>query len=61
MPRLSLPDGTTTDLPEGEPVGSVLPPDAVAARVEGHLRDLSFVPAGDAVVEPVRAHEPDGL
>ncbi|MEX0990060.1 MAG: threonine--tRNA ligase [Actinomycetota bacterium] len=61
MPRLSLPDGTTTDLPEGEPVGSVLPPDAVAARVEGQLRDLSFVPAGDAVVEPVRAHEPDGL
>jgi len=61
VPRVSLADGTTSELPEGEPVGSVLRPDAVAARVDGELRDLSFVPDGDAAVEPVRAHEPDGL
>jgi threonyl-tRNA synthetase len=61
MPTLTLADGTTTDLPEGEPVGSVLPPDAVAARVDGELVDLSFVPATDAKVEPVPPHSEDGL
>ncbi len=44
MPDLRLPDGTTVNLPEGEPVGSALPPGAIAARVDGVLRDLSFVP-----------------
>ena len=44
MPRLTLADGSATELPEGEPVGSVLPPEAIAARVDGELRDLSFVP-----------------
>ncbi|MEX2275495.1 MAG: threonine--tRNA ligase [Actinomycetota bacterium] len=61
MPLLTLADGTTSELPEGEPVGGVLPPDAVAARVDGALSDLSFVPDHDAVVELVSAHEPDGL
>ena len=44
MPRLSLADGSDVELPEGEPVGTVLPADAIAARVDGELRDLSFVP-----------------
>ena len=44
MPHMKLVDGSETDLPEGEPIGSVLPPDAIAARVDGELRDLSFVP-----------------
>ncbi len=35
VPRLSLPDGAHVELPEGEPVGAVLPPDAIAARVDG--------------------------
>jgi threonyl-tRNA synthetase len=61
MPRLTLPDGTQTELPEGEPVGSVLPPEAIAARVDGELRDLSFVPKADATVEPVEARSDDGL
>ena len=61
MPRLTLPDGTHPELPEGEPVGSVLGPDAIAARVDGRLRDLSFVPAGDVSVEPVEAASEDGL
>ena len=61
MPRLTLPDATQTELPEGEPVGSVLPPSAVAARVYGEPRDLSFVPSGDVVVEPVELRSDDGL
>src|SRR5215211_9194745 len=61
MPRLTISDGTVVELPEGEPVGSVLPPEAIAARVEGTLRDLSFVPEGDASVEAVEASSEDGL
>ena len=52
MPQLRLPDGTTVALPEGEPIGGALEPSAIAALVDGELRDLSFVPAGDVTVEP---------
>ena len=61
MPRMKLVHGPETELPEGEPIGSVLPPDAIAARVDGELRDLSFVPTSDATVEAVEASEEDGL
>ena len=61
VPRLSLTDGAHVELPEGEPVGAALAPDAVAARVEGTLRDLSFVPVGDASVEPVAPGSDDAL
>ena len=61
MPRLSLPDGTSVELPDGEPVGAALPPSAIAARVDGELRDLSFVPPGDASAEPVDVRSDDGL
>jgi threonyl-tRNA synthetase len=61
MPRLTLPDDTDVQLPDGEPVGSVLGTDAVAARVDGELRDLSFVPGGDAAVDAVDATSDDGL
>jgi threonyl-tRNA synthetase len=61
MPRLTLVDGSHVELPEGEPVGSVLEAEAIAARVDGELRDLSFVPVADATVEPVAASEGDGL
>jgi len=61
MPRLSLPDGTSVELPDGEPVGVALPPSAIAARVDGELRDLSFVPPGDASAEPVDVRSDDGL
>ena len=60
MPKIELSDGTT-DLPEGEPVGSVLPPEAIAARVDGAVVDLSFVPSADAKAEPVLPSDPDGL
>jgi hypothetical protein len=61
MPRLSLPDDVHVELPEGEPVGAGMPKDALAARVDGELRDLSFVPGADAAVEPVTAASDDGL
>ena len=61
MPTLTLPDGRTTELPEGEPVGSALPGQAIAARVDGELVDLSFVPTDDAKVQPVLPAEDDGL
>jgi threonyl-tRNA synthetase len=61
MSTLTLEDGASAELPEGEPVGSVLPRGAIAARVDGELCDLSHVPSGDAVVEAVAAASPDGL
>ncbi|MEP7032569.1 MAG: threonine--tRNA ligase [Actinomycetota bacterium] len=61
MPRLTMSDAREIDLPDGEPVGVVLPPEAIAARVDGALVDLSFVPVSDAKVETVLASEPDGL
>ena len=61
MPRIELPDGRSTELPEGEPVGSVLPPGVVAARFDGELVDLSFVPTADGRVEPVAAPDDEGL
>jgi threonyl-tRNA synthetase len=61
MPSLRFSDGSSSELPEGEPVGSVLPPDAIAARVDGELRDLSFVPDGDADIEAVTPGSDDGL
>jgi threonyl-tRNA synthetase len=61
MPRIELADGRVTELPEGEPVGSVLPPEAIAARVDGELVDLSFVPTTDGKAEPVLPGDADGL
>src|SRR5438094_10395344 len=61
MPKLTLPDGTHVELPDGEPVGSVLDAGALAARVDGELRDLSFVPVGNVAVEAVDAASDDGL
>jgi threonyl-tRNA synthetase len=61
MPRIRFADDGTVELPEGEPIGSILPPEAIAARVDGELVDLSFVPNEDAPAEPVRAADADGL
>jgi threonyl-tRNA synthetase len=60
MPRIRL-DGRVVELPEGEPVGTVLGSQAIAARVDGVTVDLSFVPAADAEVEPILAADEDGL
>ena len=61
MPRLRLPDDVTVELPEGEPVGSGLPKGTVAARVDGALRDLAYVPPADADVEAITLASADGL
>jgi len=61
MPTLRLPDGTSTELPKGEPIGSALPPGTIAARIDGELRDLSSVPSGDVAVEPIDVRTDDGL
>jgi threonyl-tRNA synthetase len=61
MPRIELEDGRSTELPEGEPIGSVLPAGAIAARFDGELVDLSFVPSHNGTALPVDATEPDGL
>ena len=61
MPKLTLTDGKTVELPEGEPVGQVLPPTAIAARMGGVLVDLSAIPAADVEVEAVVAGGGDGL
>jgi threonyl-tRNA synthetase len=61
VPRLTLSDGATVELPEGEPVGAALPPGAIAARVGGVLRDLAFVPSSDASLEPIEPASEEGL
>ena len=61
MPKIELADGRSVALPEGEPIAGALPAGAVAARFEGDLVDLSFVPNGDGKAEPVSPSEPDGL
>ncbi|MEX0992032.1 MAG: threonine--tRNA ligase [Actinomycetota bacterium] len=61
MPNVTLLDGSTAALPRGEPIGGLLPPEAIAARVDGELRDLSFVPDADAAAVPVSSSEGDGL
>jgi threonyl-tRNA synthetase len=61
MPTLTLPEGTTVELPEGEPVGAALPRGTIAARVDGELRDLLHVPSGDSYVEPISPESEAGL
>ena len=61
MPSLTLPEGLTVELPEGEPVGAALSKGTIAARVDGELRDLSFVPSEAAAVEPIDPRSDDGL
>jgi threonyl-tRNA synthetase len=61
MAKLTLAGGDTRDVPEGTPIGDVVPTGAVCARVNGELVDLSFRAHADATVEPVGPDEPDGL
>src|SRR5438477_2776262 len=61
MPHITLPDGSAREVAERSPIGEVLGPDAVAARVDGGLVDLSWPVQGDHAVEPVTLAEPEGL
>ena len=47
-----------SSFPRGSRSAAALPKGTIAARVDGELRDLSFVPAADADVEPVDAAHP---
>src|SRR5919202_2044447 len=61
MPSIRLP-GRPVELPEGEPIGGALGSDAIAARFDGELVDLSFVPNADGEARPVLpSDDPDGL
>ena len=61
MPNITLLDGSTKDFPEGAPIGDALPGDAVCARVDGELVDLSWPVDRDVSAEPVGLSDPDGL
>ena len=61
MPRIAFADGTSRDLPDGEPLGSIVPVGAIAARFEGELVDLSFVPEADGTAESIAPGDPEGL
>src|SRR5437764_8184086 len=61
MPNITLPDGSSKELPAGAPLGQALPEDAICARVDGRLVDLSWIPPGDVSAEPVGASDPEGL
>src|SRR6266545_4036684 len=61
MPKVTLPGGDIKEIAAGSPVGEVLPGDAVCARVDGRLVDLSWPVDEDAAAEPVMASDPDGL
>jgi threonyl-tRNA synthetase len=60
MPAITV-ASSTVELPEGEPLGGALPPDAVAARFDGALVDLSYVPTVDGEATPVPPGSEDGL
>ncbi|HEX2266950.1 MAG TPA: threonine--tRNA ligase [Actinomycetota bacterium] len=61
MPKVTLADGTTQDVPPGTPLRDVLPGDAVAARVNETLVDLSRPIEEDVSAEAVSGSDPDGL
>ena len=61
MPNITLPDGSTKELADGAPIGDAMPGDAICARVDGELVDLSWPVDHDVAAQPVTAGEPDGL
>jgi threonyl-tRNA synthetase len=61
MPKVTLPSGETIEVSEGTSIGQLLPSDAICARVDGRLVDLSWPVADDVIVEPVFPWEQDGL
>jgi threonyl-tRNA synthetase len=61
MPKATLPNGEIREVDPGSPVGELLPAEAICARVDGELRDLSWGLDRDAKVESVLISDPDGL
>jgi len=61
MPKVTLLDGRTEEVEAGSPIGDLLPAEAICARVDGRVVDLSWSVHEDATAEPVLPSEPDGL
>src|SRR5689334_16249431 len=61
MPKVTVAGAQPVEIAHGTPIGDVLARDAVCARVDGALVDLSRPVTGDLEVEPVLPSEPDGL
>lgn len=68
MPKITLPDGTLRVFDEpvtlaaiAESIGKRLAKDALAGKVNGILRDLSYRVEGDASIEIVTPRSPEGL
>jgi threonyl-tRNA synthetase len=61
MPKVTLPDGETIEVAAGTPAGELLPDEAICARADGALVDLSWPVQEDVALEPVFPSEPDGL
>src|SRR5438876_1919261 len=53
MPKVTVGGDPFRELAEGEPIGSILPEEAIAATVEGRAVDLSYVPDRDVDVAPI--------
>jgi len=61
MPKVTLESGEIRDVEAGTPVGDVLDGDAICARVDGELVDLSWPVRDDVTAAAVLVTEPDGL
>ena len=66
MPTLILSDGSRAPIAAGISIAEALRAaapraDAVAAKVNGELRDLATVPPADAEIELIRKESPEGL
>jgi threonyl-tRNA synthetase len=61
MPKIGLADGSVKELPEGAPIGDVLPEGAICARVEGELVDLAWPVRHDVKADSVLPSDADGL
>jgi len=61
MPKVTVSGADPREVAEGSAVGEVLPTEAICARVDGRLVDLTWPVTADVDVSPVLASEPDGL
>jgi threonyl-tRNA synthetase len=61
MPKVTLSNGDVKQVEAGTPVGEALPFDALCARVDGELVDLSWPVSDDVSAEAVLVTDPGGL
>jgi threonyl-tRNA synthetase len=61
MPKVIVSGGEVREVEAGVPVGSLLPAEAICARIHGELVDLSWPVDRDVEAQPVLPSDPDGL